>query len=62
LQNVVFALLVALGCLGLAAFFAFFYGEDANHWLYAALMGVTAMGWLVISTRRWSTYRRRAQA
>lgn len=59
-QNAVFSTMVALGCLGMAAFFTFFYPEDANHYLYGGVMAVTAVGWLVIATRRWSVYRRRA--
>ncbi|HVU66001.1 MAG TPA: hypothetical protein VHD63_02680 [Ktedonobacteraceae bacterium] len=57
LQNTVFSLMVALGCLGLALFFIFFYAEDANHYLYGGIAGLTALGWLVISVRRWSSYR-----
>jgi len=57
LQNAVFALMVTLGCLGLAVFFTFFYPEDQNHYLYGGIAGLTALGWLVISVRRWSSYR-----
>lgn len=60
LQNMVFSGMVALGCLGLAIFFIFFYGEDANHYLYGAIIGLTAVGWFVLLWRRWSQYRSRA--
>jgi hypothetical protein len=57
LQNAVFALMATLGFVGFAIFFTFFYSEDANHYLYGGVMGLTALGWLFIATRRWSTYR-----
>ena len=60
LQNVGFAAMVALGFLGLTVFFAFFYSEDANHYLYAGLAGLTGLGWVVLLARRWSQYRQRA--
>lgn len=60
LQNVVFSAMVALGFLGLAVFFAFFYGEDPNHYIYAALAGLTGLGWLALLVRRWSQYRQSA--
>lgn len=59
LQNVIFSGMVALGCLGLAIFFIFFYGEDANHYLYGAVIGLTGVGWLILLWRRWSQYRQR---
>jgi hypothetical protein len=62
MQNIVFALMVTLGCLGMAIFFTFFYSEDANHYIYGGVMGLTAVGWLVIASRRWSSYRQRARA
>jgi hypothetical protein len=62
LQSAVFALMVTLGFVGFAVFFTFFYSEDANHFLYGGVMGLTALGWLVIATRRWSSYRQRARA
>lgn len=61
LQNTVFAFMVTLGFLGFAVFFIFFYNEDANHYLYGALLGLTALGWLVIALRRWSSYRQRVR-
>lgn len=60
LQNVVFSAMVAIGFLGLAIFFAFFYGEDPNHYIYAALAGLTGVGWLALLVRRWSQYRQSA--
>ncbi len=57
LQNAVFALMATLGFLGFAIFFIFFYSEDTNHYLYGGVMGLTALGWLFIATRRWSAYR-----
>jgi hypothetical protein len=60
LQNVVFAAMVALGFLGMAIFFAFFYGEDPNHYIYAALAGLTGVGWVALLVRRWSQYRQSA--
>ncbi len=62
LQSALFALMVTLGFVGFAIFFTFFYGEDANHFLYGGVMGLTALGWLVIAMRRWSLYRQRARA
>jgi hypothetical protein len=61
LQNAVFALLITLGFLGFAGFFTFFYSEDANHFIYGAVMGLTALGWLAITVRRWSLYRQSVQ-
>jgi len=52
LQNVVFSAMVALGCWGMTAFFAFFYFADANHFLYAAMAGLTAVGWTILAVRR----------
>ena len=60
-QKVVFAVMLTLGFLGMAIFFTFFYAEDANHYLYGAAMGLTALGWLALATRRWSEYRRAAR-
>lgn len=60
LQNVIFSVMVTLGFLGLAAFFIFFYSEDANHILYGAVAGLTGLGWLAVSARKWSAYRQRA--
>ncbi len=62
LQNAVFALMLTLGFLGFAVFFTFFYTEDANHFLYGAAMGLTALGWLALAARRWSVYRQYARA
>jgi len=62
LQSAVFALMLTLGCLGLAIFFIFFYSEDANHYLYGGVMGLTTLGWLAIAARRWSAYRQYVQA
>ncbi|HEU5379514.1 MAG TPA: hypothetical protein VFV38_29170 [Ktedonobacteraceae bacterium] len=59
LQNLAFSGMVALGCWGMAFFFAFFYTE-ANRYLYGAIMAITALGWSIIVARRWSTYRQRA--
>lgn len=59
LQNIIFSGMVALGCLGMAIFFIFFYGEDANHYLYAGIIGLTGLGWLALVWRRWSQYRSR---
>ncbi len=59
LQNIIFSGMVALGCLGMAIFFIFFYGEDANHYLYAGIIGLTGLGWLALLWRRWSQYRSR---
>lgn len=59
LQNVVFSAMVGLGCWGMAFFFAFLYA-DPNHYLYGGIMALTALGWSIIATRRWSTYRQRA--
>ncbi|HEX7735328.1 MAG TPA: hypothetical protein VF458_10705 [Ktedonobacteraceae bacterium] len=61
LQRVVFAVMLTLGFLGMAIFFTFFYAEDANHYLYGAAMGLTALGWLALATRRWSEYRQAAR-
>lgn len=60
LQNVVFAAMVALGFLGMAIFFALFYGEDPNHYIYAVLAGLTGVGWVALLVRRWSQYRQSA--
>lgn len=57
IQNAVFSTMVALGCLGMAAFFTFFYPGDANHYLYGGVMAVTAVGWIIITARRWMAYR-----
>lgn len=59
MQSVVFPVMLTLGFMGMAIFFTFFYGEDANHYIYGGAMGLTALGWLVIASRRWSSYRQR---
>src|SRR5579859_17301 len=62
LQNAIFALMLTLGFLGFAIFFTFFYTEDANHFLYGGAMGLTALGWLALAARRWSSYRQYVRA
>jgi hypothetical protein len=59
MQNLAFSLMVALGFWGLAIFCTFFYVADPNHYLYGAIMGLTAVGWTVILVRRWLAYRQR---
>lgn len=60
MQNVLFSAMIALGFWGLAIFCVFFYVADPNHYLYGAIMGLTAVGWTVMVVRRWLTYRQRA--
>jgi len=60
LQNVAFAAMLTCGFFGMAIFFAFFYNEDANHYFYAGVAALTALGWLALCARRWSQYRQRA--
>ncbi|HEY3993058.1 MAG TPA: hypothetical protein VGM01_09295 [Ktedonobacteraceae bacterium] len=62
LQNAVFALMLTLGFLGFAIFFTFFYTEDANHIIYGVAMALTALGWLALAARRWSSYRQYVRA
>jgi hypothetical protein len=57
-QNVLFSTMIALGFWGFAIFCTFFYTEDANHYLYGAIMALTAVGWSVLVARRWLSYRR----
>ncbi|MGH2482330.1 MAG: hypothetical protein ACRDHW_22000 [Ktedonobacteraceae bacterium] len=59
LQNLVFSAMVGLGCWGMAFFFAFLY-VDPNRYLYGGIMALTALGWSIITARKWSTYRQRA--
>lgn len=58
-QSLAMSAMVALGFWGLALFCAFFYVTDPNHYLYGAIMGLTAIGWSVIVVRRWLAYRPR---
>jgi hypothetical protein len=58
MQNVAFSAMVALGFWGFTAFCLFFYTVDPNHDLYAAILGLTALGWSALLVRRWSQYRR----
>lgn len=58
-QNFMYSLMVAVGFWGLAIFCTFFYADDPNHFLYGAIMGLTAIGWSVIVGRRWMAYRQR---
>lgn len=60
LQNVVFSVMVSLGCWGMAFFFAFLSNGEPNHELYGGIMAVTALIWSLIAVRRWSMYRQRA--
>jgi len=50
--------MIALGFWGFAIFCIFFYTEDANHYLYGAIMALTAVGWSILVARRWLSYRR----
>ena len=59
LQNLVFSIMVGLGCWGMAFFFTFLYA-DPNHYLYGGIMALTALGWSIIAARKWSVYRQRA--
>ncbi len=59
LQNLAFSAMAALGFWGLTLFCIFFYGADPNHYLYGAILGLTAAGWSVIVVRRWWLYRQR---
>jgi hypothetical protein len=52
--------MLTCGFFGMAIFFAFFYNEDANHYFYAGVAALTALGWLALCARRWSQYRQRA--
>jgi hypothetical protein len=58
MQGLAFAVLLSLGFWGFTVFFLAFYTEDANHYLYAAIAGVTALGWTLILVRRWLALRR----
>jgi hypothetical protein len=60
IQGLAFAVLLSLGFWGFAIFFLAFYTEDANHFLYAAVAGITALGWTLILARRWLALRRHA--
>lgn len=60
MQNVVFSAMVALGFWGFTVFCLFFYTVDPNHYLYAGILALTALGWSVLLVRRWSQYRRQA--
>ncbi|HET8844429.1 MAG TPA: hypothetical protein VFN35_23375 [Ktedonobacteraceae bacterium] len=59
-QNLMYSVMVAVGFWGLAIFCIFFFAADPNHYLYGAIMGLTAVGWSVIVGRRWLAYRQRA--
>ncbi len=59
MQNVVFSAMVALGFWGFTVFCFFFYTVDPNHYLYAGVLALTALGWSIMLARRWSRYRRR---
>jgi TRAP-type mannitol/chloroaromatic compound transport system permease large subunit len=58
MQNVVFSAMVALGFWGFTVFCLVFYTVDPNHYLYAGILALTALGWSVLLVRRWSQYRR----
>lgn len=60
MQNVVLSAMVALGFWGFTVFCLFFYTVDPNHYLYAGILALTALGWSLMLARRWSQYRRRA--
>lgn len=60
MQNVVFSAMVALGFWGFTVFSLFFYTVDSNHYLYAGILALTALGWSIMLARRWSQYRRQA--
>lgn len=51
-QSLVTPVIVALGCWGLAASFAFFYATDPNHLLYAAVAAAMALIWTIICANR----------
>lgn len=59
MQNLVYSAMAALGFWGLTIFCIFFYLADPNHYIYGAIMGLTAVGWSVIAARRWWAYRQR---
>ena len=59
-QSILFASMVALGFWGCAIFCVFFYTEDANHYIYGALMALTAVGWSISALRRWSSAQRQS--
>jgi uncharacterized membrane protein YdbT with pleckstrin-like domain len=44
-QNLLFPVMVALGCWGMAISFVFFYTTDPNHNLYAGMAVVMALIW-----------------
>ena len=58
IQNVVFSAMVAVGFWGFTVFCLFFYTVDPNHYLYAGVLALTALGWSILLARRWSQYRR----
>ena len=60
MQNVVFSAMVALGFWGFTVFCLFFYTVDPNHYLYAGILALTALGWSALLVRRWSQYRQQA--
>jgi hypothetical protein len=60
MQHVVFSAMVALGFWGFTIFCLFFYTVDPNHYLYGAILALTALGWSWLLLRRWSRYRRQA--
>jgi len=58
-QSLLYSLMIAVGFWGLAIFCIFFYEDDPNHYLYGAIMGMTAAGWSFIVSRRWLARRQR---
>jgi hypothetical protein len=51
LQDLIFPIMVALGCWGMAFTLAFFY-SDPNHYLFAAMAALMALLWTFSATMR----------
>ena len=51
-QNLLFPVMVALGCWGMAASFVFFYTADPNHNLYAGMAVIMALIWTFSAVQR----------
>src|SRR5712664_4949060 len=59
-QNILFSAMMALGFWGFAIYCIFFFTVEPNHYLYGAVMALTAVIWSILAVRRWSSLRQRA--